>query len=551
MNDLVLNLLTNSGPVALMLMWMIIEQQRRERRYLEVIGRTRSLICPLKAAEAAESPTPSDPPPTADPPHRKRTLKAALASLFTLLCLLCFLWPIPPALSAELTAKPNYAPHTPIVLSVDADGYQLTIKPQPGGTYSPDAKTLCVWAGPGSYTLFARGADGRGLFAEFTVGGDSPLPPPDPPAPPGPTPQKISAAIVEESSARAAITPAQVAALVSADPAKWSKAAGSKYFVLDRDALAKDNQPNDTVRFFLKHAGEKLPALVIGTSGSKQVLYNGPLPPDSASLLKLLETYGGKAPALTAAAPQIDHSLSKLDEAQPADRAAGLLPRSQAVTRFGGLRTFSTDFKEIPRADWPSRLLSLQPRVWHVFNQGRLSSCASNATAQSLMLLREIAGMPRVVLSPGSLYGQVTRTDSGSTLDDNLSALAAVGLVPSSAMDANAWTARSYPADWKDLAKPYRVTEWYDLGGKVESIATAVLYGFPVVIGVDWPGGGGHAVLVVGLVVDKGTVRFLICNSWGPEWNNGGFGTLSEPVVRTSSKYGAFAPRVPIYDLAL
>ena len=198
----------------------------------------------------------------------------------------------------------------------------------------------------------------------------------------------------------------------------------------------------------------------------------------------------------------------------------------------------------LPRSTWDRYAsTALESRVWHVFDQAPQNSCAACATAAGLMLLREKAGLTNVVLSEAPIYsiGNHGR-DQGMAVDAGLKILRSTGTVPEEVIDGKDWKGRNWPDEWKDIARDYRAVEAWDCPTYKHAVS-AVLRGFPVVIGVDWDDrrGAGHAILFIGW--KDGRAR--IANSWGENWGEKGFGWLKESTCeRGIPKYGAFALRV-------
>lgn len=232
----------------------------------------------------------------------------------------------------------------------------------------------------------------------------------------------------------------------------------------------------------------------------------------------------------------------------PEGKAAGCLPRR---TRLGQLFPRLADKIDlIPESQWKDRAaeVSLKPYVPIVHDQDGVGSCASNAATACLEIVRQAAGLPFVHLSPASLYKQVNGgVDAGSSIDDNLQAISRNGVLPVSLWgDEISWR-KSFPQDWKAEAAKYRLTEWYDIGTWDEFV-TAVLLGFPVCYGVWW-GGGGHAICAVSVVYENSQPAIRFLNSWGTDWGDAGFGTMSQKQVATGISYfGAWAARVPVYS---
>lgn len=196
----------------------------------------------------------------------------------------------------------------------------------------------------------------------------------------------------------------------------------------------------------------------------------------------------------------------------------------------------------IPRSEWAP--VSLRPYVWHVINQGSQGSCCAAATAGAVMLIREQAGWGRTILSQASLYAQGNGgRDAGMAIDSALDAMREVGMTPIGTIPQYDWQGMrrgTWPKNWKEIAHEYRVVEWD------ECISTDMVGSIlqrrrkPVIVGVFWQGGGGHAIVVTGW--RDGAWEIL--NSWG-EWGDHGFGELSEATLQKGIAYfGAWSPRV-------
>lgn len=209
----------------------------------------------------------------------------------------------------------------------------------------------------------------------------------------------------------------------------------------------------------------------------------------------------------------------------------------------GVCRAFATaSFKPLPREKW--KPVSNRKLVWHIFDQLD-GHCMANAAVQTVMMAREKAGLPRVALSPEQLYCQHSNWGTGSTAEENLRYLRDVGVCPYDGKTQAWWNnPRNWPANWKSIAAGYRILEWEDLGGDFDLTATAVQKGWPVVIGVTWPGGGGHGVAVSDLTQDSSS-RWCLGgpNSWSEWWNGDGFYSLTESQCRSMSRYGSWCCR--------
>lgn len=241
----------------------------------------------------------------------------------------------------------------------------------------------------------------------------------------------------------------------------------------------------------------------------------------------------------------MDFELSDRDLAPPDSVSFGLLGRE---TRYGdGTWARAEDMVPVlPRADWqPIRNAAL---VWEIFSQLD-GHCAANSATMCLELLREQSGQRRVTLAPHTLYMQHSRWGTGSSIDENLRQLRDVGVLteekfpeskcPRSVSDPDGWS-----EDLRTEARQYRVLEWFDCDGSFDLGASALQRGMPLVIGLRWPGGGGHSVLVTDLLKKgDGSWLFRGPNSWGASWGDSGFFTLTEAQMRSGAGYGSWAGR--------
>ena len=231
------------------------------------------------------------------------------------------------------------------------------------------------------------------------------------------------------------------------------------------------------------------------------------------------------------------------------ERTLGCLQRTTKVGD-GAFRVFGDPGTPglIGRSLWPAlSQVPLDPFVWHVINQSNQGSCMPSAGAGAVMICRENAGLSRVVLSQASVYGQGNGgSDSGMGIDAGLKLIQEVGFCPVDLIDQYDWQGfrrGTWPAGWKDEAAKYRALEAWDCP-TYDHAVSAVLRGFPVVLGVFWEGGGGHAIVMIGWNNDVGKPKIL--NSWGKSWGANGIGYLTEPQCKKGIDYfGAWALRVP------
>ena len=222
--------------------------------------------------------------------------------------------------------------------------------------------------------------------------------------------------------------------------------------------------------------------------------------------------------------------------------ATGCLPRASKVGEKPHFPVAGTvdACPILPRSDWGE--CSIRHKVWTVIDQNPQNSCCPSATTGATMALREIAGEKRILLSQGSLYGQINGgRDGGANIEDALEAMMKTGVCPAARIDPQDWQGRDWPGDWKAEAKKIRILEAFDCP-TFDAAASAVQRSMPVVFGVFW-GRGGHAITAVGLKKIDGGWNLEFLNSWGAGWGDGGFGFLPESKCGGIKSFGAFAIR--------
>ncbi len=223
-------------------------------------------------------------------------------------------------------------------------------------------------------------------------------------------------------------------------------------------------------------------------------------------------------------------------------RKMGCLPRRSLPGERACLPLFRDHYTLTPRAE--RREVSYRHLIYHTFDQDGVGSCTCNMTCMAAMVAREIQGLQRIVLSPGNLYNRVCGgRDQGSALDDALEELIKNGVCSVDVQAPNDW--RTLASGWQADAANYRGLESLDLDGSEDGLYTALDKGFVVGIGVNWPGGGGHAILVTGCRKrSNGAWEAEIKNSWGADWGDDGYGYLTASTLRTMPQFGCFAVRV-------
>jgi C1A family cysteine protease len=223
--------------------------------------------------------------------------------------------------------------------------------------------------------------------------------------------------------------------------------------------------------------------------------------------------------------------------------------------------------------DWNAQLLidrvterpsqvSLRYLILTILNQLNLGSCVTNAGAQGIRAALVKAGDMRAKLlsrlfayyyaraiSPGN-----TSVDSGTQIRCFFDVIARIGYCPEEAWPYDITKFTKMPGsealraafDQKTSVGYYRI---FSTGKqRVSDICTAVAGGHTVVFGTQvgmdfmtWRPGdpallppsrseGGHALLVAGYAPgpSEASIVFDICNSWGPDYGDGGYCTMAD-----------------------
>lgn len=201
-----------------------------------------------------------------------------------------------------------------------------------------------------------------------------------------------------------------------------------------------------------------------------------------------------------------------------------------------------------------------------IYNQGDLGSCTANALA-GLYQYNEIAQKKVPNFMPSRLFiyynerylDGTVMFDSGARLRDGIRALAKWGVPDENLWPYHVQNFKNKPTD--DVYKAASVdiiTQYSRISQKIQDLRVCLAQGHPFTIGfvvyesfesdavaktgiVNMPSYnerslGGHAVLVVGYNDAQG--RFLVRNSWGSNWGQGGYFTIPYEYILNSDLTG-------------
>lgn len=223
-------------------------------------------------------------------------------------------------------------------------------------------------------------------------------------------------------------------------------------------------------------------------------------------------------------------------------RKIGCLPRA---SRRGQYCPLFPKGWVIPKSEWSDILaqpnhMRLRPSVPVILDQDGVGSCATEATAQTIMTLRSFNGQKFDKLNPWFIYHTTSGgRDGGSNIDTNLRFVRENGCAPESVWPrSKGWRAKP-SEEAKEAAKDFKILEFYDIRNS-EELGSALLLGMPVAYGRS-----GHAITAVDLVTPS-TMRYA--NSWG-NWGDKGFAV--ESINRVNFGYGVWAIRVAVDNRAL
>lgn len=195
--------------------------------------------------------------------------------------------------------------------------------------------------------------------------------------------------------------------------------------------------------------------------------------------------------------------------------------------------------------------VDLRPNMPPVYDQGQLGSCTANALGAAFEYDQIKQALPNhwvpsrlmIYYLERKMEGTIHQ-DSGAQIRDGAKVLAKYGVCPEShwPYDINKFAVAPDATDLK-IAKLNQVLRYARVDQTIDALEGTLALGYPVVFGfsvyqsfesaavaksgiVPMPGPkekalGGHAVLLCGY--DSAKQLFLVRNSWGSSWGQGGY----------------------------
>ena len=211
-----------------------------------------------------------------------------------------------------------------------------------------------------------------------------------------------------------------------------------------------------------------------------------------------------------------------------------------------------------PKVKLPSKV-DLRNQDSPIENQGHLGSCTANALAGLLQFLEKLNG--KVYQDESRLFIYYNERamegtigfDSGAMIRDGIKGLAKFGVCPESSWpyDIAKFTVKPTVACFKEALKA-RISSYHRLQ-TLDEMLNCLADGYPFVFGftvyesfeslkvaqtgiAPMPKKtektiGGHAVMAIGY--DLKAKRFIVRNSWGVEWGQGGYFTIPFKYLET------------------
>lgn len=199
------------------------------------------------------------------------------------------------------------------------------------------------------------------------------------------------------------------------------------------------------------------------------------------------------------------------------------------------------------------KLIDLRPDCPPVFDQGQLGSCTANAIAGAVMF--DLMRQKMLPFIPARLFiyynervmENTVNEDAGAQIRDGIKSINALGVPPEKfwPYDITKFAVKP-PIEAYAAALKHQAVQYASIPQNLIQLRNCLAAGFPFVFGfsvyesfesaivaksgvVNLPGKGeqcqgGHAVVCVGY--DDKSKRFIVRNSWGPDWGQKGYFTI-------------------------
>lgn len=215
--------------------------------------------------------------------------------------------------------------------------------------------------------------------------------------------------------------------------------------------------------------------------------------------------------------------------------------------------------------------VDLRPHCSDIENQRTTGSCVAQATVGSLELLENLQGIPFTDLSRLYVYYNArlainqANVDKGSRIRDAMASLSSVGVCSEASWPFVISKVNVKPG-WSEYREGYihRLSGYYSITGtgqdRIDQIKKSLSADHGVVFAVSvyenfMPGSplapppsgrlkGGHAMLIVGY--DSGTKTFIVRNSWGTDWADGGYFLCKEDWLDQCNCKDVWVPTVTV-----
>lgn len=230
----------------------------------------------------------------------------------------------------------------------------------------------------------------------------------------------------------------------------------------------------------------------------------------------------------------------------------GTNPRDYDIHPFCGGFGKSPFTKLIPREEWKERIEEMErtktrlsdiTAKLEVKNQRSSNFCWSFATVYCVEVIRELAGLEYVKLSPSSVACPITNyRNIGGWGTEALNYIIENGIVPQSMWPEVSFERKYNTEEAKIERLKYKVTEWYDIGNRnFDQVMSCLLLRIPLSGGFSW--WRHQTALLDPVYLGPNSYGIRSRNSWGPSYGQNGYFILSGSKAVPDD---ACAPRVSV-----